>query len=121
MLPIECDPIYRIEITESDISNLATTCHPACKALVHYTLNYNSTERSHYQMAKEIENILPRWYGREFVNENRLNQAHVEENLQRIEDIAETVKKYLDLNLTNHPRGREILKLADQLLAEEGI
>ena len=121
LLPIECDPIYRIEITESDISNLATTCHPASKALVHYTLNYNSTERSHYQMAKEIENILPRWYGREFVNENRLNQAHVEENLQRIEDIAETVKKYLDLNLTNHPRGREILKLADQLLAEEGI
>ena len=121
LLPIECDPIHRIEIDESDISNLAAICHPASRALVHYTLNYNSIERNHYQMAKEIESILPRWYGREFVNTNQLNQAHVEEDLQRIEDIAETVKKYLDSNLTNHPRGREILKLADQLLAEEGI
>ena len=120
-MPIECDPIYRVEIDESDISNLATICHPASRALVHYTLNYSSIERNHYQMAKEIESILPRWYGREFVNTNQLNQAHVEEDLQRIEDIAETVKKYLDSNLTNHPRGREILKLADQLLAEEGI
>ncbi len=121
LLPIESDPIYRIEIDESDISHLAKICHPASKALVHYTLNYNSIERNHYQMAKEIESILPRWYGREFVNTNQLNQAHVEENLQRIEDIAETVKRYLDSNLTNHPRGREILELADQLLAKEGI
>ena len=72
-------------------------------------------------MAKEIENILPRWYGREFVNTNQLNRENMEENLQRIEDIAETVKKYLGSNLINHPRGREILQLVDQLLAEEGI
>ncbi len=120
LLPLASTPIYRIEITDPDmqISELATTYPDAQRALVHYTLHYRPGTHDHDALCRRIQEVFPRWYGRE-LHELGAGGAAVTFTPQQLGDVAGTVRSYLVTRLVKHPDRTDLFALADALLAEE--
>ncbi len=121
VLPLESTPIYRIEITDPDaeIPHLAERIPDAQNALVHYTLHWQPGKHNRDELCRQIQSVFSRWYGRDFREIGRPDGAMETLAAQHLEDVAGTVREYLDQRLDKHPDRDDLLALAEELLAEE--
>lgn len=121
ILALESTTIYQIEITDSEneIPHLAERYPDAANALVSYTLHWDPRTQNRDELCRQIQGIFPRWYGREFKEIGRADAGDDGLAAQRLEDVAGSVREYLDHHLKQHPDRDDLLALADVLLAEE--
>jgi DNA repair protein SbcD/Mre11 len=123
-LPLNATPIYRIEISDpvTEIPSLKDKYPDLERALVSYKLVYQPGEHNRDVICRELEkNIFPRWYDREVVAEGSELSLTSSSSLDEVQNVPETVRKYLADQLKKHPDREAILALAEQLLSAENI
>jgi|SRR5579859_1495112 len=120
LLPLECVPIYKVGIDDPDsqLSKLANTYANATEALVDYTLYWQPGKHNRDDLCRQIEAIFPRWYSRDFVEIGRDASRAKNFSPNRLQDVAGTVRDYLNKRLEKHPERQELTALAEKLLAE---
>jgi len=120
VLPLETTPIYRVEVRDPDteITHLAEHHPDASNALVRYTLHWQPGKHNRDELCRQIEDVFPRWYERDFKEIGGLG-AEVSFSAQRMSDVVGTVRGYLEGQLADHADRDDLLGLADGLLVEE--
>lgn len=120
LLPLTTTPIYQIEITDPDtqLPHLAEQHPDALYALVDYTLHWEPGKHNRDMLCQRIQQIFPRWYRRTFREIGGATQV-ASFTPQQMQDVVGTVRDYLRISLSGHPKQDELLILAEELLAEE--
>lgn len=120
ILPLETTPIYRVEVNDPDaeIPHLIERYPDAPGALVRYTLHWQPGKHNREELCRQIEDIFPRWYERDFKEIGGLG-TEGSFSAQRMYDVVGTVRNYLEERLADHADRDDLLRLANGLLAEE--
>lgn len=121
--PMPATPMYDITIFDpiNELPSLTTTYRDAATALVRYHLHYRAGEDNLHQILTDLDRIFPRWYQREWTEASELRQSMSSPAGSTQKSFHDTVIDYLGSELANHDDSKRdsILKLAEQLLAEE--
>jgi DNA repair exonuclease SbcCD nuclease subunit len=117
-------PMYDITIFDpkNELPTLKENYKDAERALVRYHLHYRAGEDNLHQILTELDRIFPRWYQREWTEASELGPAlTLTASGQGQKSFHDTVIDYLKEELANHEdeERQSLLKLAEQLLAEE--
>jgi exonuclease SbcD len=117
-------PMYDITIFDpkNELPALKDNYKDAERALVRYHLHYKAGEDNLHQILTELDRIFPRWYQREWTEASELGPAlTLTASGQVQKSFRDTVIDYLKEELANHEdeERQSLLKLAEQLLAEE--
>lgn len=119
-LPLNATPIYRVEINNpEEISSLKDKYSELDRALVYYKLTYKPGEHNRDAICRDLDKIFPRWYDREIVIDGSIISLKSSTNLINTQDLPTTVRTYLQQKLADNPDKDAVLKLAEQLLADE--
>lgn len=122
-LGLESSPMYRLEINDpdEDLTSLAERFKDKQpeRALVQYTLRYQSDRHNLDEISKSIEAVFPRWYQRDLIEVGANSSEEAQFTPQRIENVVGTVRDYLQTQLASHAQRDKLLELAESLLAEE--
>lgn len=121
ILPLHTTPMYQVNITDPDtqLPVLAQQYADSSNALVHYTLQWDPSKHDRDILCRNIEQIFPRCYGRSFQEIGDITSQTITFQPQKIQNVVETVREYLDLRLKNNSHRDELIALAEALLAEE--
>jgi exonuclease SbcD len=121
--PMPATPMYDITIFDpaNELPSLTSTCKDAAIALVRYHLHYRAGEDNLHQILTDLDRIFPRWYQREWTEASEVGQGITAKVGSTQKSFHDTVMDYLNGELANHDDSKRdgILKLAEQLLAEE--
>ena len=122
-LKLESSPIFHVEITDPDaellhLAERFKNRQPA-RALVRYRLHYRPDRHNLDEISSSIEAVFPRWYDRDLIEVGLDGSQDGSFTPQRIQDVAGTVRDYLQTQLAGHEQRDEVLALAESLLAEE--
>jgi exonuclease SbcD len=121
-LPLHATPIYHIAISDpaTDIPRLQHMYKDAQRALVSYRLEYTPGVDDRESIVHELERIFPRWYKREIVPRDTDNQAAFDDVSEQVtetkQDVASTVKAYVQQRMADNPERGDVLALLDELL-----
>jgi len=119
-LPLNATPIYRIEINNpEEITRLKDVYTELDRALVDYTLTYKPGEHNRDAICRELDKIFPRWFNRKIVVEGSTISLKGSSLAADTQDIATTVRTYLQQRLAGHQDKDAVLALAEKLLADE--
>lgn len=121
-LPLEATPMYDVDITrpQEELPLLRDRYPDADRALVRYRLKYRAGEDNLEELLRQLDDIFPRWYEREWREAGELGPALTEAGaLSPLKSVRETVREYLAVELADHEDRDEITRLAEELLAEE--
>ena len=121
-LPIETSEILDIEINDpkNEIEHLREK-YPNCEhALVKYTLRYDPHEDNWLEMSREIERVFPRCYDRALIpNSVARSAVSVTMTAEKMRDVPSVVREYLSAQFKENPHQEELMRLAEELLAED--
>jgi DNA repair exonuclease SbcCD nuclease subunit len=125
VLPLDATPIYEVDIADPavDLPQLRDRYPDADRALVKYHLTYRTGTDNLEAILKELDGIFPRWYARDWRDANALGPTLAgPDAVTPHQGFAETVRAYLQTELVNHADDERdaVLRLAEELLAEEG-
>ncbi|KST68012.1 metallophosphoesterase family protein [Mastigocoleus testarum] len=119
-LPLNATPIYRIEINNpEEIASLKDKYSELDRALVDYKLTYKPGEHNRDAICRELDKIFPRWWDRKIVPDGISISPKLSTLIADRQDVATTVRTYLQQQLAGHKDKDAVLKLAEQLLADE--
>jgi exonuclease SbcD len=104
-LPLESTPVYEIEIhnPSEELPQLRQMYPNAKKDLVRIVCTYTAGVDNRELVLRELEQIFPRWYDREIKEANALGPTLTVGEANRARSFEETVRDYLQQELTNHP------------------
>jgi exonuclease SbcD len=122
-LPLPATPIYAVEIRnpQAELPQLRERYPDAEDALVRYRVEYRAGSDNLEQILRELDQIFPRWYDREWSEAGSLGKScsGPEVAARSPESVYDTVRQYLETELADHPDHDALMRLADELLAEE--
>lgn len=122
-LPLEATPIYEVELhtpLKEEVQRLRRLYPEAARHLVRLQFTYTAGVDNLEETLRELEEIFPRWYHRDWKEANALGPALTVGQANRGKSFEETVRDYLNQELINHPdANREaLLALAETLMKE---
>ena len=121
--PMPATPMYDLEIFDpkNELPALPSLYPEAERALVRYKLHYKAGEDNLHEVLTQLDRIFPRWYQREWMEASELGPALTPSTAPVQKSFHDTVIGYLETELANHDDETRfaLLKLAEQLLAEE--
>ncbi|NMG18569.1 metallophosphoesterase family protein [Brasilonema bromeliae] len=119
-LPLNATPIYRVEINNpEEIASLKDKYSELDRALVSYKLTYKPGEHNRDAICRELDKIFPRWYDREIMTDGSSISLKSSTLAADTQDVATTVRGYLQQQLAGHQDKDAVLALAEKLLADE--
>jgi exonuclease SbcD len=124
-LPLEATPMYDLEILDpqAELPQLRERYPDHERALVRYRLRWTAGVDNREAILRDLDAIFPRWYEREVREAHALGQGlnDPSANGGTQGSVGETVRRYLETELMNHPEAERdaILRLAEALLAED--
>jgi DNA repair protein SbcD/Mre11 len=123
VLPLDATPIYEIEIhsPQEEIPALRERYPDAQNDLVRIVCTYTAGVDNREEILRELNDIFPRWYDRDIRERNALDRLTlVGGPANPAKSFEQTVRDYLQQELTNHPEDfREaVLARAEELLKE---
>jgi len=120
-LPIEATPLYDVEINNprEDLPRLRERFANADQALVRYHVTYTAGMDNLEEILRELDEIFPRWYDREWREASTLGQPLGFVPGEPVKSFQDSVRDYLQSELHDHPDRAALLQLAEELLAEE--
>ncbi|MBX6313742.1 MAG: exonuclease subunit SbcD [Isosphaeraceae bacterium] len=121
-LPLEATPMYDVVIANpaAELPTLRARYPDAASALVRIDLTYKAGTDNLEAILRELDEIFPRWYDRHWQEAGALGPRIAgpgAPSLQR--SVHDTVIDYLKTELIGHPDLDEVLRLAEDLLAED--
>ncbi len=123
LLPLPATPVYEIDIRDPKemIPILREKYAGANDDLVNIHLTYTAGIDSLEQVLKELEEIFPRWYSRDWKESSALRATLNNSEAGCTKSFEETVRDYLNQELLNHPDvdRNELLSRLEALLQEE--
>lgn len=119
-LSLNATPIYRVEINNpEEIASLKDKYSELDRALVDYKLTYKPGEHNRDAICRELDKIFPRWYNREIMTDGSSISLKSSNLVANTQDVATTVRTYLQQKLAGNQDKDAVLALAEQLLADE--
>ena len=123
VLPLESTPIYEVEIRspKDELPDLARRYADAKKHLVRIVCTYMAGVDNREETLRQLEEIFPRWYDRQISEANALRDSLVDHHeAGRARSFEDTVRDYLQQELTNHPEALRdaVLAKAEALMKE---
>jgi exonuclease SbcD len=123
VLPLEATPIYEIEIHSpaDDVPALRERYPDAQKDLVRIVCTYTAGVDNREEILRELNAIFPRWYDRDIRERNALDKITlVGGPAGPAKSFEQTVRDYLQQELTNHPEDfrAAVLARAEELMRE---
>jgi exonuclease SbcD len=123
LLPLEATPIYAIEVRNpaAELPLLRERYAAAERDLVNLKLTYTAGVDSLEAVLRELDDIFPRWYAREWAEAGALGPTLTVGEAAASRSFEDTVREYLKQELANHPPEDcdAVLLLAEELLREE--
>lgn len=121
LLPLVVPPIYEVEISDPDLDmeQLETLYPERAIALTHCTIHWNPNLHHREHIRAKIEELFPRWYEIKFTATGRAQPGSNALEGRELQDVAGTVRAYLENQLAGSEDADAILALAERLLAEE--
>lgn len=114
-------PIFETHVLNPnvDLPQLRAKHSTPCTALVNLHIRYTAGEHHLEDVLRELDEIFPRWYARDWEETGALGPTLVAEEL-RSKSFRETVREYLEQELIQHDDADRdsILALAEKLLDE---
>ena len=103
-----------------DLPRLRNERPNGCTSLVNLHVRYTAGEHHLEDVLRELDEIFPRWYARDWEETGALGPSMVAEDL-RSKSFRDTVREYLQQELIQHDDADRdaILALADELLEQE--
>lgn len=125
LLPLHSTSFCEVEIHDpvKEIPELCERYRNEKQTLVRYILHWDSSIHDRESLYREIEAIFPRWYQRTSIDVRSGSITKASLTFQQSSDIAGTARYYLQDVLKNRSETErsELLSLAEQLFAEEGL
>jgi exonuclease SbcD len=122
VLPLPATPIYEVSVLNpaEDIPRLRAEYPDAEQDLVNLHISYTAGRDSLEEVLRDLEAIFPRWYARDWKETGALGPSLTAGDADRSKSFAETVREYLQQELTNHSdEDREaLMAIADELIGE---
>jgi DNA repair exonuclease SbcCD nuclease subunit len=131
-LPLAATPFYDIRITNprEELPRLRARYPEAARALVRYHVTFTPGRDNLNEILAEMNRIFPRWYERSWMragSDGLLRQGKGSETEPESQpdgfippaSFHDTVMQFLSLELEGHAHRDAVLKLAEQILAEE--
>ncbi|MCA1596762.1 MAG: hypothetical protein LC772_10125, partial [Chloroflexi bacterium] len=122
----DCDPIYPLEIGKNgdaagDLRELALKYadeEARARALCRYTLYHTPGRDNLAQLCRDIHTLFPRWYSRQLttLQADGEQPAPAPDLLQ----VRKNVVSYLESQLQDDSRKKQLLELADSVLQKGG-
>ncbi|WP_088252518.1 metallophosphoesterase family protein [Fimbriiglobus ruber] len=121
VLPLGGTPIYEITIADPTeaIPRLRAEYPDAHNDLVNLHIHYTAGEHNLEEVLRDLEQIFPRWYARDWKETGALGPSLAGE-ADRTKSFAETVREFLNTELMNHMDGDRdaLLAIADELIKD---
>jgi exonuclease SbcD len=122
VLPLEATPIYDVVLTDPavQIPLLKERFPEHARALVRIECTYEAGVDNREELLHKLEEIFPRWYDRQILERNALSGTLTAGEPTRVHSFEETVRGYLEQELTNHPDEvrAAVLARAEELMRE---
>ena len=122
VLPLASTPIYEEYVRKpaDDLPRLRAERRDAARDLVNLHLTYTAGVDQLEDVLKELGDLFPRWYARDWQESGALGPTLAAAEASRTKGFAETVRDYLGQELIQHPEADRaaILGLADELLKD---
>ncbi|MFL5341561.1 MAG: exonuclease SbcCD subunit D [Gemmataceae bacterium] len=122
LLPLESTPVYEVDIVspKDQLPALAERFPDSQRDLVNLHITYTAGVDNLDEVLRELENVFPRWYSRDWKETSTLGPALTTAEADRGKTFAETVRDYLGGELTNHAEDERaaVLQRAEELLQE---
>jgi ribosomal protein S7 len=103
------------------MGGLAARYPEAERALVQYALHWEPGKHNLEALRDRLHKLFPRWYTAEVREIGAGEASPTAFTPDRMKDVAGTVAEYLAGQLAKHPQRAEMLRLAEELLAEEDL
>lgn len=119
-LPLDATPIAEVHVTEpqSELSQLAEQYSNCDRLLANLHIHYTPGVDSLEEVLRNVESTFPRWYARDWTENNALGATLTVAESRPSRSFHETVREYLSHELQNHVECDEIVELAEQLMTE---
>lgn len=121
LLPLPATNIYEVQVRNpsAEIPQLRVDYAGAQNDLVNIHLTYTAGVDNLEDTLRQLEEIFPRWYNRDWTETSMLGPSLSGEG-SRAKSFAETVREYLDQELMNHSEEEReaIFARAEQLIKE---
>ncbi len=117
--PLEATPLYDVAIDDPEVQvpRLREMYPDAERALVRYRLVWKAGEHDRDALLRELDSIFPRWYDRDVTEAGAGARDSTHTSLPETPlDPAETVRHFLERELTEDADREELLRLAETLL-----
>ena len=122
VLPLDATPIYHLDIVspKDQLPTLAERFANSQRDLVNLRVTYTAGVDNLDEVLRELDKVFPRWYAREWKESGALGPALTIGDADRGKSVAETVRDYLTIELTNHSDDERaaVLDRAERLLQE---
>lgn len=123
VLPLPSTPIYEVTILDPavDLPRLKAESGGTENDLVNLHVRYTAGQDSLEDTLKELAEIFPRWYARDWKESSKLGPSLAPAEAERSYSFADTVRGYLGTELQNHSDKERaaLMELAESLLAEQ--
>jgi exonuclease SbcD len=105
VLPLDATPIYDVVLSDpqTQLPLLPERYPEHARALVRIECTYTAGIDNREEILQAIEEVFPRWYDRQILERNALGGTLTAGEPSRGRSFEETVRGYLDQELTNHP------------------
>jgi exonuclease SbcD len=122
-LPLEATPIYSVELhtpLRGALELLRQQYPDAKNDLVRIDIRYTAGEDNLEEALRELEEIFPRWYARNWSELGAIGASLTTGEADRSKSFEDTVRDYLKTELMNHPEAERdaVLALAEALMKE---
>jgi exonuclease SbcD len=121
-LPLEATPLYEVDIRDpmSDLPTLRQRYPDHAKALVSAHVHYTAGVEPLEDVLRELEDIFPRWYSRDWSERTDLGPALTIGDAAPAKSFEDTVRDYLTAELQNHSEADRlaVMGMAEGLLQE---
>jgi exonuclease SbcD len=123
VLPLEATPVYSVELRtplKEEIRLLRQQYPNAQRDLVHIQFTYTAGVDNLEEALRELEEIFPRWYYRDWTEAGALGPALTLGEAAPARSFEDTVRSYLQQELVNYPEADRaaVLARAEALLRE---
>ncbi len=120
LLPLNATPLYKIEVHGgSEIDSLVERYPDAKRAVVELKIVYKPGEDNPDAMRDAVEKIFPRWSARKIEPEGGdLELTSIDGVPMKPENVHDTVRTYLNVQLDGHVDRDDLLTLTEEMLAD---
>jgi exonuclease SbcD len=121
-LPLPATAIYALDLRDprTDIPRLRADYADANRDLVYLHFTYTAGKDNLEGILRDLEDIFPRWYARDWTDAEALGPAETITEPNRAQSLGDTVRDYLRQELVNQPEALRdaVLARAEALLRD---